>query len=599
MGKRPDCWTASGRSNCGRREVLSRRRGTASSPPGGLLLVDASRASLRRLFVALPRKLAVRARHKPLPLFSCNMKLAPTLRPSAPWLQSPTIAPAPGWGVVAHSGRVPSGFDLALFSGGDERVFLDPETGRTKYGTPHRCVEDEVWFSSSTGTAISARGYAAAMAVWQNLIGGSQTLEDAFESIRRRLTRLFCIEGTQTILAGSGTEAVLISVALARMVCRARITMVIVGCAETGRGVSTAAAGLHFLRQAAFATVTSGDRLAGLDGSDINVDTIAIRDRAGRLRASDEIDAELTQKVETAHRAGRDVVIHRLETSKTGQNAPSLAVLDRLCAAAPEHVFVLADACQLRCSAAHIRSLLQRGFLVTLTGSKFAAGPPFAGALLVPPAIIQRLRPMRLPAGLAAYSAQWDWPPFLRRLLVPGFLPLANIGLALRWQAALAEIERFFACPADLRSSIFAHFHQEVARHVAADPGLELLTPPVESVESWGYSILCIAMRHADGHRLGMAEAGAVQLQLRKGLDVATGAVTKRFHLGQPVAVGGAGMLRVCASAPLINLVAEKVAAGLPLAKAVAPMARDLADLFAAWPGAMMAAAADFEPARP
>lgn len=520
------------------------------------------------------------------------MKLTSTAHPPVPWLESPTIASPPGWGAAAFSSRTPSGLDLALFSGGDERVFLDPVTGRTKYGTPHGCAENEVWFSSSTGTAISARGYAAAAVVWRNFVSGQQTLEDGFESLRQRLTQIFGTEGTQTILAGSGTEAVLISLALARMICRAPITAIIVGCAESGRGVSVAAAGLHFVGHAAFAEVVPGDRLAGLEGMDINVDTIAIRDRFGGLRASDEIDAELAHKVETARGAGRDVIIHRLEASKTGQCAPSLAVLDRLCAAAPDQVFVLADACQLRCSAAHIKSLLQRGFFVSLTGSKFAGGPPFSGALLVPPAIMQRLRPMPLPAGLAAYSAQLDWPPILRRMLSPDFLPLVNIGLALRWQAALAEIERFFACPADLRNSIFAAFQQEVVRRAAAISCLDLLPPPAESAESWGHSILGIVMRHADGRRFDMTAAAAVQHRLRKEHYVGTAVAAKRFHLGQPVAVGGAGVLRVCASAALINFVAEGVAAGLPLAKALAPMVEDLGDLFAAWPAAMAVPAA-------
>ncbi|QXX75714.1 hypothetical protein [Methylovirgula sp. HY1] len=501
------------------------------------------------------------------------------------------MATIPGRDVAASSGRAPSGVDLALFSGGDERVFLNPVTGRTKYGTPHGCAEDEAWFSSSTGTAISARGYAAAVAAWQKFFAGSQTLEEGFDEIRQKLTQIFGIEGTQAVLAGSGTEAVLISLALARMVCRASVTAIIVGCAETGRGVSAAAAGLHFVRQAAFAAVIPGDRLAGFETMDINVDTVAIRDRGGALRPPGEVDAELAQKAETARRAGRDVIIHRLEASKTGHSAPSLAVLDQLCKAAPGQILVLADACQLRCSAAHVQSLLQRGYLVSLTGSKFAGGPPFAGALLVPPAVMQRLRPMPLPAGLAAYSAQLDWPPMLRPMLSPGLLPLANIGLALRWQAALAEIERFFLCPADLRRSIFAHFRQEVAQRVAATSCLDLLPPPPESAESWGHSILCIAMRHTDGRCLDMAEAAVVQRRLREGLDAGMGAA-KRFHLGQPVAVGGAAALRVCASAALVNRVADAVAAGLSFVAALAPVSEDLADLFTAWPAAVMAAAA-------
>lgn len=250
-------------------------------------------------------------------------------------------------------------------------------------------------------------------------------------------------------------------------------------------------------------------------------------------------------------------------------------------------MFVLADCCQLRCSAEHIKELVQRGFLVSLTGSKFAGGPAFCGALLVPAEIIQRLRPMPLPAGLSAYGAQLDWPPLLRAMLPLGSLPAANIGLALRWQAALAEIERFFAWPIDLRSAIVAHFLEEVARHAAEARCLDLLPTPPRSHASFGHTMLCIAMRHPDGKIFDMTEAAAVQRRLREGNHAGNRVASKRFHLGQPVAVGGGGVLRVCASAALINRVAECVVAGMTLAEAFAPIAEDIGELFLAWPAAM------------
>jgi hypothetical protein len=502
----------------------------------------------------------------------------------APWLEPFAVRVAKSQGAAAPANAAHSGFDVALFSGGDERVFLDPATGRTKYGTPRRCAEGEVWFSSSTASAISARSYAAAAATWQGLVSGSQTLEDCCDEIRNRLTKLFGIEGTQAILAGSGTEAVLISVALASMFCSAPITTIIVGCAETGRNVGAAASGRHFFRHAPFGNVAVGQRLDGLEDLDILVDTVEIRDETGTLRPDSEVDAELAQKVEEARDDGRDVIIHRLDVSKTGQSAPSLATMAKICEAAPDHVFGLADCCQLRCSSEHIQALLTRGFLVSLTGSKFAAGPSFSGALLVPAAIIQRLRPKSVPAGLSAYSAQLDWPAALRTMLPLGSLPAANIGLALRWQAALAEIERFFAWPADLRNAILTRFYDEVAQKCGETPGLELLLAPDANKESWGHTILGVAMRHPDGTLFSMDEAAAAQRQLRRTGRIGDRAATKCFHLGQPVEIGGAGILRVCASAVLVNHLAEIMAGGTSLADAFKPTAENIADLFAAWP---------------
>src|SRR6185437_12940911 len=111
-------------------------------------------------------------------------------------------------------------------------------------------------------------------------------------------------------------------------------------------------------------------------------------------------------------------------------------------------------------------------------------------------------------------------------------------------------IERFFAYPAIMRGSILTRFHDEVVRRVADTPGFDLLPPPPPCATTWGHTILAVAMRGRDGHFLDMDEAAAVHRRLREGLGI------RRFHLGQPVAIGATAVLRVCASAVLANRVA-------------------------------------------
>jgi hypothetical protein len=466
------------------------------------------------------------------------------------------------------SSQEASAFDLALFSGGDERVFLDLATGRTKYGTPRGPAEDEIWLSSSTASAISPRGYAEASAVWQNLVSGKQTLSGCYDGVRDALLRLFGIDGAAAILAGSGTEASLIATTIASRLLGPRLTVIVVGCAETGRGIRYAAEGRHFLHHATFADVTPGAHLDGMQRADIAVETVEIRDRHGALRAMSEIGTELIAKAEAARRANRAVVIHRLDGSKTGQSAPSLDCLAQLCARWPQHLLVLADCCQLRSTADHIRALLSRGFIVTLTGSKFAGGPSFCGALLLPPEIAEKLAFQQLPAGLSAYSAQLDWPSALRQSVARAVLPAANIGLALRWHAALAEIDRFFARPADLRDGLLERFHQAaVAEAAHADVALLQSAAPGSG---FGETIVTFVLRRPDGSTLDMEAAAALQRRLR----------SDGFHLGQPVEVGGAGALRLCASMALINRLADKIAAGTTTAAAIAPIHAAIAALF-------------------
>jgi hypothetical protein len=52
------------------------------------------------------------------------------------------------------------------------------------------------------------------------------------------------------------------------------------------------------------------------------------------------------------------------------------------------------------------------------------------------------------------------------------------------------------------------------------------------------------------------------------------------FHLGQPVEIGGDGALRLCASMPLINRLADKIATGTTPAVALAPIQAAIAALF-------------------
>ena len=48
---------------------------------------------------------------------------------------------------------------LMLSSGGDERIALDSVTGLNRYGTASRPCPEDMYFSSSTATTISKRGF--------------------------------------------------------------------------------------------------------------------------------------------------------------------------------------------------------------------------------------------------------------------------------------------------------------------------------------------------------------------------------------------------------------------------------------------------------
>ena len=192
---------------------------------------------------------------------------------------------------------------------------------------------------------------------------------------------------------------------------------------------------------------------------------------------------------------------------------------------------MLADCCQMRGTPSHIAEMLDGGFLVAVTGSKFFCGPPFCGALLLPEAFRARLGNLRLPEGLAAQTAFYDWPAPLRDGS-EGFGSHANIGLGLRWEAALAEMDAFRAVPPALAENI-AWNSARSRSQARMKPACDSSTSSEESGQGadWARTIVPIA---APG---SAQQAADLQRALRRPAG-AWGNAARIFHIGQPVAVG-------------------------------------------------------------
>jgi hypothetical protein len=474
-------------------------------------------------------------------------------------------------------------FEAVLASGGDERIAVDPSTGRNRYGVPSGRAAEEVWLSSSTATAISPRGFDAAHLAFQNLMASAAapSVSGWFDRIRARLLELFGVPGANIILSASGTEAELIVRVLAGNLLRHPLTSLLVAPTETGSGVPLAAAGRHFLGSAPFAAqVQRGEPLQGLS-ADAETEAVAIRDEAGAPLSREAVDAAVAARVEAAMARGRDVLIHVLDCSKTNRSGPSRAVAADLRQKFGDRILVVVDGCQLRCSREQIRSDLDAGFMVMITGSKFAGGPPFAGALLLPPAIVDRIRLLTLPPGIFAYSASDDWPAVLRGAMNVPFAVPANIGLGLRWEAALAELEALFAFDLDLRQRVVARFADTVRQHVAACASFELVDDACGGAGGDRQTIFPIVTLATAGTPV---PAETVYCGLRNPLQSDQADLGGRvYHVGQPVAVGHRSALRVCLSAPHIIGVAERLREGRGFDDAFAPLAADLNALFLKW----------------
>ena len=466
--------------------------------------------------------------------------------------------------------------DALMETGGDIRLQRDPHSALNGYGCSHRPRPWAVTFASSTASSSSERGYLAAdlerLKTTAKLLtsDGQAPVRACLAAVRRGLEQVLDLHAaTQVVLAASGTDTELLALALTHLSnADAPILNILIAPEETGRGVPMAARGLHFAVDTALGHDVAFEAPVAGFRPDTEIANVFLRDPDGAVRAADAVEADISTILASGIAAGRQVILHVLDLSKTGLLAPRPSFLAGLRARYRDGFDIVVDACQARLSARAISAYLQLDAVVLITGSKFFTGPPFAGALLIPAAIAKRLRQGRLPAGLDAYFGRYEFP---ESCPAADFLPLVgNYGLALRWHAALAEIKAFRLVAPSRRAEILRGFSAVVHAAVAANPALTLLeTLQIsrgETDESWERlpSIFSFSMRspiHPE-RNLDPAEARAVYVWLNADLSAVLpghAAAARICHIGQPVRLpqpdgnGVMGVLRVSAGARLIS----------------------------------------------
>ena len=349
-----------------------------------------------------------------------------------------------------------------LTSGGDARIRPDAD-GRNQY---HASVlpSDALAYGSSTISSISQHAFDTLLDRWHHGLDRPVAVDDYAEALailRFQLTEAFGTADTAVVFAASGTDLEYVGLAAAHN--GQPITAVLLGRDEVGSGCVHSAAGRFFAEQTAtgarvVAQTAIDPAFAGTELIDV-----AVRDAAGRPRASTAVADDLAAAAQAAIARGRRPVLHVVHGSKSGLTLPVLADVERLASAFGDAVTIVVDACQLRVAPAAIRRYLALGCIVLMTGSKFAGGPPFSGFALVPGAV--RAKALPLPAGFRRVATRAEWPadwPGAHMLPASG-----NFGLLLRLQAAMIEIERFAALPAPQVDHIAARFSHHVDRMVA------------------------------------------------------------------------------------------------------------------------------------
>ena len=464
--------------------------------------------------------------------------------------------------------------DTLLVSGGDARLALDPKERVNAYGCASS-PEPEIWnFASSTASPISQVSYDRAALAREELVHKSlfDEVEIAFdrrcEGLRDELRGHFQLPPrVDVVFSPSGTDSQLHALFLAHAMLGAPPVTIVVGADQTGSGTAHTARGHHF------STMTSGGisvrkdgAIAGLAGDSI---AVPLLDATTGFTMRTDADAAVMRAIEDSLAQGRRVLLHIMDSSKLGWRAPSVACLDEIARRWPRKVQVVVDACQARLGRRRLRSYLDRGYMVLMTGSKFFGGPAFSGALLVPKGFSRSLdRIDGIAPGIFAYAGRCDWP-MAWTALRSRFERRPNFGQWLRWEAALAEIGSYHAVPGAFRTKAFAELASGIDTMIASSPSLRAIPAAADTAEmgddEFAQRTIFPFTLLRNGKPVSIAETSAVHRALARGVtgDISDGdaeqqVAAQRCLVGQPVRLEqpeGApqAALRLCVGARLVT----------------------------------------------
>jgi hypothetical protein len=439
----------------------------------------------------------------------------------------------------------------ALSSGGDERISIDPATGTNRYHLNPLAFEGLLQRGSCTAGTLNERSFGVAKA----FLAKYETLnyESQVESQASRLRALVQSEANQPVdvfFAPSGTDLSYYPL-MFRMMLQPGVPIIhLMSCPEElGSGSSSAGAGRYYSKVNQF-----GDRLSPGElvcpGAEPTVITVGARGASGeilqRRPAINRIVAE---------HPGASMVGSLVFGSKSGITDDLGVINDN-----PADIMWVVDLCQFRVDPVLIHGLLDQGAMVMLTGSKFFEAPPFAAALLVPRIWTEQLRAAstHAVAGFSNLFSAYDVPWALENLR--RVLPCRpNLGLRLRWEIALDEMEAYAYWPTVATNEMIVEWNTRVTARLTSSDTFRLMPDQART----NPSIISFQVRSDDrelGHDDLIKLHQAVVAAEHEGLS----GDLSRVFIGQPVRYGDRSFIRIALGAPSVRALLEKGAGDLP-----------------------------------
>lgn len=366
--------------------------------------------------------------------------------------------------------------EYLLMAGGDFRLNIDEIDLLNKYGCRPFPRPDAFTFASSTATSISNFAFDKTDKVRRILIRNSlknsfkKAAIDFSELLKSNLRKIFKLnEECEIIFSPSGTDSSLQIAAITQITTNKDITHILVASDETGSGIPGALKGCHFENTTALNySVKKGDKIEGF--REIELIKIPFRDEKGALKSTLELDEEVFIAISKNNDLGRNIVLHTMDQSKLGYQSPSDALIKKTNTLLNLSMQIVVDASQLRLDPKDIQNYLKKGYIVTITGSKYFTGPPYSGALILPKKVSKLIDSVKnkLPKGLSEYYNYSDWPSswFCAQDLSIGY----NYGSYMRWNAAIVEMDRYYKTPIlyrNLAIEMFCNFVEDSIKDAA------------------------------------------------------------------------------------------------------------------------------------
>jgi hypothetical protein len=378
-------------------------------------------------------------------------------------------------------------FELALSSGGDERNLL-LNTGLNRYHV--HPVKDMMAFNrgSCTCNVLNPDVAEGVFSLFQKLETGKVSLEQVREGQKDRLRKMLHPpqEGKfDFFFAPSGSDLCYYPILFNKLYQPGKKILSIITCAEEiGTGSVLANRGLFHGEQTQIqAEVIKGSPIN--DQIEIDLRAYSARDAESKIL---DHSAEISELIEKYHKEYA-IIANFVIGSKSGIE-DDIEIIKKH---KDKDVMWVLDMCQLRATPDWVNSLLELDCCLMITGSKFYQGPPFSGAMLVPEKYINKIRESTESHGFDSVFSYYDFPPHLS--LRESFPKVENIGLLLRWEAAILEMERLSMLEERRINYCITKWNVEIVQRLEKSTYLYLL----EDYEKTNKSIISFKVKGKDG----------------------------------------------------------------------------------------------------